>query len=133
MNKWREGIFSRSLVVILSFTMIQQVYTFSANASDIEQFIEIDYFGVLVLDSHEFDIDSKTTSNPQKSPLNNNFPEQQANESEEESCEEDDLKLLLSFLKPSNPLSIWLKSFSDHGLSSLATRQGKIPTPPPEV
>lgn len=133
MNKWREGIFSRSLVVILSFTMIQQVYTLSANASDTDQFNEIDYVEMLVLDSHEFDSDNKAASNPQKAPLNNNFPEQQDGESEEESCEEDDLKLLLSFLKPSNTLSIWLKSFGDHGLTSLATRQGKIPTPPPEV
>tara|TARA_R110000868_G_scaffold10327_1_gene50915 strand:- start:2806 stop:3207 length:402 start_codon:yes stop_codon:yes gene_type:complete len=133
MNKWRESIFSKSLVVILSFAMIQQVYSFSANAGISTKFTQVESLNTLVLDSNEIDASNRAVPTSQSDPFDDNFPEQQDNESEEESCEEDDLKLLLSFLKPSYSIAINLKSFVDRDLSSLASRLGKIPTPPPEV
>ncbi|MEQ6120594.1 hypothetical protein [Reichenbachiella sp. MALMAid0571] len=121
------------MVVILSFAMIEQAYSFSANTSKRIPSLSANSIQVLLQSLFDNDFTKASEATPKSNPLSESFPEQQDGESEEEGCEEDDLKLLFAVSKTSYTLSIVLKKYDDHDLASLGFMLGKIPTPPPEV
>ena len=133
MNKWRQSIFIRSMVVILSFTMIEQAYSISPNTNKKVSSISTISIQVLLQNLFNDDCTEDSESTAKSDPLSDSLPEQQDSESEEEGFEEDDLKLLLSLPKTSYLFSIKQKDFNNHDLGSLGFMLGKIPTPPPEA